>query len=429
MADLSKTFNLADTKRSVLVHRNLGIALRAADPEKRIHYPTLIHQLAVEDHRRESLSEELRVLYVALTRAREHLVLVGRIQPDRVAAFRLPREPSSESLPHLQLETANESLTWLLAAIGAAPADVVRWPDDTGSHRRALVEVCQYLRTETDRWRTPPAVVSERVEALANFAVLRPLPSDEPVQESNEALQLIASLDAQYPALELTSLPARLAVTELKRRWEAWADPDLRPDRPPAPAPAPAAPAFVEPLPAAQAVNRGIATHRFCQLIDLARPCDAADLAEQRSLMLDAGRLSETEASTVLLDAAAWFFSTPLGQHVREHAAKARRETAFVSSIAPDRYDPMVGGRDSRDVILVRGTVDLLLCHEDRLEIVDYKTDAIAAGDCVERSRLYQEQLDNYAKALHGILQRPVVGRWLVFLQARCIVDLAARTT
>ncbi len=429
VADLSKTFNLSDTKRSVLVHRNLGIALRAADPENRIHYPTLIHQLAVEDHRRESLSEELRVLYVALTRAREHLVLVGRVQSDRIAAFRLPREPSSESLPHLQLETANETLTWLLAALGAAPADMVRWPDNTGSHRRALVEVCQYPRTETDRWRTPPAVVSERVETLAKFAVLGPLPSDEPVQESNEALQLITSLDAQYPALELTSLPARLAVTELKRRWEAWADPDLRPDRPPAPTPAPAAPAFVEPLPATQAANRGIATHRFCQLIDLTRPCDAADLAEQRSLMLDAGRLSETEASAVLLEAAAWFFATPLGQHVRVHAAKARREIAFVSSIAPDRYDPMVSGRDSRDVILVRGTVDLLLCNEDRLEIVDYKTDAIAAGDCVERSRLYQEQLDNYAKALHGILQRPVVGRWLVFLQARCIVDLAARTT
>ncbi|MDM8004625.1 MAG: helicase-exonuclease AddAB subunit AddA [Phycisphaerae bacterium] len=428
VADLSKTFNLSDTNRSVLIHRNLGIALRAANPQKRIHYPTLIHQLAVEDHRRESLSEELRVLYVALTRAREHLLLVGRIQLERLAAFRLPREPSAEGLPHLQLEVANEPLTWLLAALGAAPADDVRWPGDSASSGSVLVEVHQYPRTETDGWRTPPAVVPERLDALANFARLEPLPGDEPVQASDEAPQLIASLDASYPALELTTLPARVAVTELKRRWESWSDPDLRPGKPPVAAPAPAVPTFIEPLPAVQAVHRGLATHRFCQLIDLARPCDAADLAEQRRSLLEAGRLSESEASAVLLDDVAWFFSTALGQHIRKHAARVRRETAFVSRVAPDRYEPMVAAQDSRDVVLVRGTVDVLLCHEDHLEIVDYKTDAITAGDCIERSRVYEEQLDNYAKALQGILQRPVVARWLVFLQARCIVDLAART-
>lgn len=428
VADLSKSFNLSDVKESVLVHRNLGIALRAADPEKRIHYPTLIHQLAVEDDRRESLSEELRVLYVALTRAREHLVLVGRIQPERLAVFRMPREPSAETLPRLQLEVANQPLTWLLAAIGAAPADSVRWPEDAGASRSILIEVHQYPRAETDHWRTPPAVAPERLDALANCARLGPLPGDEPVQKSDEAPRLIASLDAPYPALELTTLPARVAVTELKRRWEAWSDPDLRPGKPPVSGPAPAVPVFIEPLPVVQAVNRGMATHRFCQLIDLARPCDAADLAAQHRFLREAGRLSEAEASAVLLDDVAWFFSTALGHHIRKHAGRARREIAFVSRIAPDRYEPMVTARDSRDVILVRGTVDVLLCHEDHLEIVDYKTDAIPHEDCPERSRLYQEQLDNYAKALHGIFQRPVVGRWLVFLQGRCVVDLAAPT-
>ncbi|MGQ9651154.1 MAG: helicase-exonuclease AddAB subunit AddA [Phycisphaerae bacterium] len=428
VADLSKSFNLSDVKQSIMVHRNLGIALRAADPEKRIHYPTLIHQLAVEDDRRESLSEELRILYVALTRAREHLVLVGRIEPERLAVFRMPREPSAENLPRLQLEVANQPLTWLLAAIGAAPADKVRWPGDAGASGSVLIEVQQYPRAETDGWQTPPAVVPERLDVLDHFARLGPLPGDEPVQESDEALQLIASLDASYPALELTTLPARVAVTELKRRWEAWSDPDLRPSKPPVSAPAPAVPAFIEPLPIAQAVNRGIATHRFCQLVDLARPCDAADLAAQHRFLREAGRLTEAEASAVLLDDVVWFFATALGHHIRKHAARARREIAFLSRITPDRYEPMVTSPDFRDVILVRGTVDVLLCHEDHLEIVDYKTDAIPYEDCVERSKLYREQLDNYAKALHGIFQRPVVGRWLVFLQGRCIVDLAAPT-
>ena len=69
VADLHKSFNLSDSRNTVLLDRELGIALRGADAERRIVYPTLIHQLARRAGIGESLAEELRVLYVALTRA------------------------------------------------------------------------------------------------------------------------------------------------------------------------------------------------------------------------------------------------------------------------------------------------------------------------------------------------------------------------
>jgi len=428
LADLAKPFNLSDLNRSILVHRDLGIALLAAEPDRRIYYPTLIHQLAADDHRRESLSEELRVLYVALTRAREHLVLIGRINPNKVATFRVPRD-SSAGLPHLKLETAGNCLNWLLAAAGAAPPEAVRWPGDTATGTAPLIEVHEYPRIETDKWSIPPAIVPERVEALARLAVFNPLPDDEPLGSPDEADRLVNSLDALYPNLELTTLPARISVTELKRRWEASSDPDIRPAPPPVRPEMTPLPAFTRQLPLAQAVNRGIATHRFCQLIDLTRPCDAADLAAQHRELLEAGRLSPAEAEAALVDSIAWFMSTRLGQHVRESADQVRREIAFVSCISPDRYDPMITGRDTRDVLLLRGTIDLLICHEDRLEIIDFKTDDVAAEECPARAEAYRLQVDNYAEAAHGIYHRPVFRRWLIFLQPRCIIDLSAEST
>lgn len=423
LADLAKAFNLADAKRTIQVHRKLGIALLAADPDRRIYYPTLIHQLAAEDNRKESLSEELRILYVALTRAREHLVLIGRVKTDSIAAFRVPREPPA-GLPHLQLETANQAIVWLLSAIGAAPLDFVRWPGDKTASKRPLIEIREYLRQETDAWRTPPAVVPERAEALARLAALQPMPDEEPLAASDEADRLITSLDTLYPALELTTLPARVSVTELKRRWEASVDPQDRPTTP-FPKMAPPSPTALASSPQ-EAVHRGLATHRFCQLIDLARLCDADDLTRQREELAHLGRLSPQEAAAVLVEDVAWFFTTPLGRHIQANSPKVRREVAFVSRILPEHYDSMVTGYDTRDVILMRGTVDLLLCHDDHLDIVDFKTDTLLPEECQARAADYRAQIDSYSKAMHDIFGRKVSSQWLVFLHPRCIIELPA---
>jgi len=101
-----------------------------------------------------------------------------------------------------------------------------------------------------------------------------------------------------------------------------------------------------------------------------------------------------------------------------------RREVAFDARIGPERYEPRVSGRDARDVILVRGVVDLLMETAEGLEIVDYKTDAVAAGACAVRADAYRPQLDIYAAAMGEIYGRPVARRWLVFLQPRVIVEL-----
>jgi ATP-dependent helicase/nuclease subunit A len=325
----------------------------------------------------------------------------------------------------LQLEKAIKPLDWLLPAVLRLPADFVWWTDQGGQRpRRPLLAVATYSRAATDAWRIPPPVDTNRTAALERLADLQPLPAGEPVADDETIEPILRDLTYEYPGLELTTLPARIGVTELKRRWDAMRDPDERPaGRARSPAVA-AVPAFVSKSPAETPVSRGTATHRFMQLVDLTRPCNAADLARQRDEMVQQGTLSPQDARQVMIEAAGWFFGTELGRRVRESGGQVEREVAFVSRIPPQRVLPDVRARDDRDVVLIRGMVDVVLSEQAGLEVIDYKTDDVPAKQCQARAEEYRTQIDTYAEALGQIYRQDVKRRWLVFLAAREIVEI-----
>ena len=428
LADLQKKFNLQDADGTILIDRENGIAPRAVDAERRIRYPTLVHQIAADHIRQESLSEELRVLYVALTRAREHLVLIGRMSPGKVDTLRNRRDASGGSgrpIPRYQLERTRTMQDWLLPAICAAPAGAVSWADPGGTGSSAsLFEIHVHDRAETDQWRIPPAVEATRTEPLARLANLEPLPDDE-LLAGDEAIEpIITALTGQYPCLELTTFPARMRVTDVKRRFDAAADPDEAPRPAAAGSLSFARPLFLQEAAGPDAARVGTATHQFLQLMDLSRSCDAAELGAQRKTLVEQGRMAAEDAAQVLMDAATWFMTSELGRELRRRAVGVRREVSVTSRVSPEKLDPHVQGRDAHDVVLVRGIVDLLLVDSRGLEIIDYKTDAVEGDALQARAELYRGQVDAYAEALQAIYRRPVTRKVLVFLRARTIVEL-----
>jgi ATP-dependent helicase/nuclease subunit A len=426
LADAGKRFNLSDLRQPVLIDRDIGLALQAADSERQIRYPTLIYQLGREQQKRQALSEELRVLYVALTRAKEHLLIVGRCNPDLVENARVAGS-SSSSNTLLALETASNPLAWIIAAVAAMPTEAVGWDDAASTSGGALITVTQYDRETTDAWRIPSTITPESELARSRYANLAPLPPDEPVAKSESILESIAHLEGSYPALELTTTPARVSVSEMKRRFNVDV---FEPDEQPAPA---AKRAFAAADPEFYAPNaddvhrlRGIATHRFLQWLDLAGHCDADDLARQLDAMVQAGKLSDVEAPLVMQEAVSWFLESDLGQRVRRQQEHVQREVPFVSSVDPQEWDQLLAKHDDRDVILLRGTVDLLLAGESGLEIIDYKTDRVQ--DVARRAQDYQLQIDAYARAMRGIYRQPVVHCYLVFLHAREFIEIQPQT-
>jgi ATP-dependent helicase/nuclease subunit A len=241
-----------------------------------------------------------------------------------------------------------------------------------------------------------------------------------------DVTRVLERIRFEYVPAALTAVPARRAVTELKRPLDVLTDAADRPDRPARTASL-AAPQFLsagEAAAGADAAERGTLTHRFLQWLDLRRTDGAAALGEQLTELIDAGRLPRSAERVVDVEAVAHFFSTELGHRLREQAAHVTREIMFVSRSRPDALDAAAAPIDDRDVVLIRGMIDAVLPAGDGLELIDYKTDTIAADQVVDRVERYRPQLETYAQAAAAVWRRPVTRCWLVFLTPRQVVSL-----
>ncbi len=422
---LGKRFNFSDARGSMIVDRRTHVGLKVMDEERGISYPTLAHRLVSRQMANETRAEELRVLYVALTRAQQRLILIGTVEGG-LADPRLRWAGHEGALPEAVLATANCPLDWLVPALGCERGERVVWGEheDAEAGAGSLVRVERYGVEEVAGWRmseeggrgTPRGVV-ERVAALEPLA--------EGATPDGRVEGVIERITARYGHESLTRLPAVISVSELKRRYLLAWEPGEQVDsylgstwlRQPQPR-------FVQ-VGAAEpdGAARGVATHAVMQHVDLARPCDRADLAAQVSAMVAGGLLGREQADWVDLASVAWFFETELGRRLRACVGGIRRELPFVARLAPDEYEAGLACESwaPADAILVRGIVDCVLEEGGGVEVIDYKSDQVVGEQLAERVEAYRPQLAIYAEALSKIWGWPVRRCWAVFLAARHI--------
>jgi len=441
LAELGKRFNLNEASGSILFDRELGLGLKAVDVDKRITYPTLAHHLVTRRIRMESLSEEMRVLYVALTRAKNRLILVGTGDLDRLELD--PNAPDGP-LPAIQRRSARSAMDWVLPAICAAPAatvhvetstpDKVKPPAMSRSGSTApMFHVITHDRAAMLTWAMEPPKVVHAEKHLLELSQMSPIPAALRIKAPPPDLAALRRrLIDPYRGQPLTTIPSVVAASELKRRWEHGPGIDGEAaarvqDMTGAKTRAPrdfdfGLPEFAGTTAADASARRGTSTHAFLQHVDLRRPCDAADLAAQLTAMSERGQLTAAEAAEINLDEAAWFFDTPLGRRLRAPAARIHREFPFVMSASPTRFDPGVAPLDGGDQLLVRGIIDCLLNDDGRWDVIDYKTDRVSGVALDERAAFYRGQLSIYADAVNRLWPNAVGRKWLVFLNAgKCI--------
>ncbi|HKQ46618.1 MAG TPA: helicase-exonuclease AddAB subunit AddA [Phycisphaerae bacterium] len=431
LGELGKDFNLQDARGSILFDRKLGLALKAVDLERRITYPTLPHQLVARAIRTESLAEELRIFYVALTRAKQRIILVGSHALDRLQELRDRLAAHRGPLPLSDRLGAGSVMDWTLAALACQPAPMVQLTPADLVSGAPLFAVCTYDFQCMKDWKLEVPPPTRHTELLEKCAALGDLPTPAPDSDFSELVRTIERrLVTPYPAMALTRVPAVAAATTLKRRWDAMVDPD-EPTATWAPAHAAAysgdrfrPPSSLHPATQVDPTARGTWTHEFLQRVDFRRPCDAADLAGQLSALSDAGLNTAAQAAQIDLDAIAWFFQTPLGQRLRQEKTRVLREWPFVIGVDPSRYEPGARRVDTDDVLLVRGILDGLFDSGEGWEILDYKTDGIDAAQVPARVEEYRGQLGIYAAAVKAVWQSDAKKRWLVFLTPRRIVEV-----
>ena len=384
LSDLSHQFNKQDTSGTVLVHPELGLGPKITDLKRRVEYPGLARSAVALRLERESLSEELRVLYVGMTRARERLFLTAGSKDPKKLLEKAENMADTPMAPAL-LARVQSPVGWLLAAARA----------DGEEHLR--IRICEGEESES--------AAEELGEAAPDADVER---------------ELKRRLAFVYPHREAEALPSKLTATGLKDRYQPDEEAVPLMPRTGRPFRLPDLSGEEKPLTAAE---RGTATHLVLQNLDFSRTDSEETLRGEIQRLREARFLSAREAQAVDAGAILRLFASPLGKRLRG-AETLRREFRF--SLLCDAGDFFPEAAGAGEQVLLQGVVDAFWEEEGHLVILDYKTDRVGSrAEAEERAKTYTGQLRAYAGALARIFRKPVRECLLYFLHAGETVEVS----
>jgi ATP-dependent helicase/nuclease subunit A len=417
LADLGKPFNEQDLRGDIIFDERFGLCPKVKPPHTGRRYPSLPHWLARRRQQRELRGEELRLLYVALTRARDNLILTASVtgknweekwtQPQPVTAQKIAGAKcfadwlalwfsvqSPKSKVQSESEGDFEHLRWRIVTDA-------EWPNSTGGSRGDEAQ----------------AEIGNRKSAIEN----RPEPSHAGC--SGDVEKLRARLEWNYPFRAATEQKAKSSVTALRREAEELDDE--------------AEQFFAARNPAAarrkvesgkrklSAAEIGAAHHKFLQRVALDQ---TGGLTAEAERLVRENYLSADERANLDLDALAAFWNSPLGKRVVAHAANARRELPFTARFSPGEIAEITGAKPEtgleNEFVVVQGVADLVVLLPDEVWLVDFKTDEVGKNELPGKINTYRPQLQLYAAALEKIFSRAVTLRALHFLAVGRTVEL-----
>lgn len=377
LADMQHVFNERDNTESVLISSSAGLGMKRRTEDGISVYDTASRRAAVITSERMGRSEEMRVLYVALTRAKENLVMVTSVpNPEKgLAKVAVECGIGERANPFAVLRMNNFSDLVLTALMRHPAADELR--------KLSGVDVPIFL-PEKDRFKLK-VVVSDSESFMTESAneqkiAAKPVFFDEVCER----------LDYSDPRSVLSSVPAKRAASDGSERGinrEYFAS---------------SRPAFMSSggLTPAQ---RGTATHKFMQFSDYAAA--RADIESELARLVDGGFLSEDEGKAVNVSAAKRFFMSSLAERIFA-SDNVMREKKFAALFPAKFFYPELTGEAAEEKIVVQGIADCVFIEDGKLVIVDYKTDTgVDAEALLDR---YSAQLGIYREALSQALGMPV---------------------
>ena len=404
LPDLGKRINFTDCQGAILADRSAGLGMAVVDDERMIRYPSLSSVIVQQRLRQQSLAEELRVLYVAMTRAREHLILVGTCKPDKPKDWATKWAAQTGAFPNDMVLGAKCLLDWL------GPTAVVA-STDAGE---AVIEITQHSAEEVASWQAAHSKRPVLSAAQARLAALEPI--DPAPAITPEAGETIARLEFEYPYEGFAQHAAVEAVTaRSKQPGPSIGSQKVATRELPTPR------FLLDSHRASTPAEIGTATHRVLAHLDFARRCDRADVEAQIASMLERRLLSAGEASVIDLATIEWLMGTDLGALLRANATNIRREIPIHFAVEPAELSP---SGNPEDRVMVRGRIDALLPLSEGITLIDYKTDNLSAANVPHRARDYAGQMRLYADALSRIADAPVKKSYLVFLTPRVVWSL-----
>ena len=381
VAGMGKKFNTQDTKGSVLLHPDWGAGVDLIDLKRRTKTPTFLKKMIREETALENLAEEMRILYVALTRAKEKLIMTGAAKITEDGAV-------SDISSVFRAEGAKCYLDWVLPCILS---------DETGKVKQESPVEVSVFRAEDltlQQEETQAEVVAEDV--LRNW-------DDSQVYEPELRERLDAQIDYVYPFEDEGKMKLKFTVSELKK-WASLAE-EAGEEMYEEPVVVPLIPEFLKEEEILTGAPRGSAYHKLLELLDFTVDYDVENLTAAVQQLRQEGRLTDEMAECIRPKDILRFLGCRSGRRMADAArnGKLYKEQPFVLSVdASEIYPEDCSG----EKILVQGIIDVYFEEPDGLVVLDYKTDKVRTGN--ELKEKYHAQLDYYAQALEQLTEKPV---------------------
>ncbi len=381
VAGMGKKFNTQDTKGSVLLHPDWGAGVDLIDLKRRTKTPTFLKKMIREETALENLAEEMRILYVALTRAKEKLIMTGAAKITEDGAV-------SDISSVFRTEGAKCYLDWVLPCILS---------DETGKVKQeSPVEVSVFGAEDLtlQQGEVQAEVMAEDV--LRNW-------DDSQVYEPELRERLDAQIDYVYPFEDEGKMKLKFTVSELKK-WASLAE-EAGEEMYEEPVVVPLIPEFLKEEEILTGAPRGSAYHKLLEFLDFTVDYDVENLTAAVQQLRQEGRLTDEMAECIRPKDILRFLGCRSGRRMADAArnGKLYKEQPFVLSVdASEIYPEDCSG----EKILVQGIIDVYFEEPDGLVVLDYKTDKVRTGN--ELKEKYHAQLDYYAQALEQLMEKPV---------------------
>lgn len=381
-AGMGKSFNKQESRDKAVLSSRYGIGLDFVDLEDRMRCPTLLKRFIRRQNLLDNLGEELRILYVAMTRAKEKLILTG------MAKEKLLEEEGAkgtEKLLFLELSGADSCLAWILSGRSLE-----------GSSLRTERVSLESLVGHAIRQQVKQVLTRDELEKVILFRA----------KDQELYGQIEKYLAWSYPWDTDRKTKQKYSVTELKKlrmQEESDSSEELYPESDIIPL----IPQFVEKTEEKGGAARGTVYHTIMECMDFGHVTKLSHVGQELARLVSEGRITEEDVKVVKPADFLTFAGTSLaGRMLR---AKKRgdlyREQPFVIGLPGSEFPDA----DPEETVLIQGIIDAFFYEEGEVVVVDYKTDRVSqAGELVER---YHAQLEYYDQALRMLTGRPVKER------------------
>lgn len=416
LSAMGKNFNRMDSRKKVLFHHDLGFGPELVDVEKRISYSPTIKEILKSKINIESLSEEMRVLYVAFTRAKEKLILTGTCRDfdKSIENWTSMARNSEDKILEGYLLKGNSYLDWVMPC-------VIKHKD--GEPLRNYLKINEEsvrLVQDNSKW-SIKLMNYKDLDIEGGIAKLEAIDIKEKLKEIelkeiniHYRQEIEKRLNFKYKYEASTKIPTVLTVSELKRTYnqnlnDEFANTTYIPA-------IVRKPAFLEEKRGLTPSEKGIAMHSVMQRLDIDSINSKKDIISQIENMVIKELITEEQAKSIRVEKILKFFNTNLGERILIAHNKTRvyKETPFSIEISSTEIDEGLDKKIyEKENIIVQGIIDGYFEEDGEIVLFDYKTDYVPNGDTASIVEKYRVQIDYYTRALEKILGKKVKERYL----------------